>query len=96
MDDECFYNLPAPDVQLEDSLSDAPASYRDVYFENKALEHAVWELTERDRYVLFSRIMAERSFEDLGAELGLSYKGIAAVYARAIKKLKRQMEETVQ
>ena len=96
VDDECFYNLPAPDVQLEDLLSDAPDSYRDVYFENKALEHAVWELTERDRYVLFSRIMAERSFEDLGAELGLGYKGIAAVYARAIKKLKRQMEEAVQ
>ena len=53
----------------------------------------MWNLTERDRYVLFARALAERSFEELAAELGLSYKGIAAVYSRAIQKLKKEMED---
>ena len=66
---------------------------KNMYFENEKLERALRKLTERDRYVLFARAMAERSFEDLAAELGLSYKGIAAVYARAIKKLKKELED---
>lgn len=91
--EEYFYALSAPDLPLEDLVSENPASFKDVYFENEKLERALWKLTERDRYVLFSRAMAERSFEDLAAELGISYKGIAAVYSRAIKKLKKELEK---
>ncbi|MBQ5642612.1 MAG: sigma-70 family RNA polymerase sigma factor [Bacteroidaceae bacterium] len=90
---EYLYDLKAPEVPMEDLISDEPTSFQDMYFENEKLERALRKLTERDRYVLFARAMAERSFEDLAAELGLSYKGIAAVYARAIKKLKKELED---
>lgn len=90
---EYLNDLKAPEVPMEDLISDEPTSFQDMYFENEKLERALRKLTERDRYVLFARAMAERSFEDLAAELGLSYKGIAAVYARAIKKLKKELED---
>ena len=91
--EEYFYALSAPEAPLEELVHDEPTSFDDMYFENKKLERALWQLSERDRYVLFARALAERSFEELAAELGLSYKGIAAVYSRAIQKLKKEMED---
>lgn len=91
--EEVFYALRSTDAPLDELVCDEPTSFDDMYFENEKLERALWKLTERDRYVLFARALAERSFEELAAELGLSYKGIAAVYSRAIQKLKKEMED---
>ena len=91
--EEYFYALSVSDLPLENLVCEVPGSFKDVYFENEKLEHALRKLSERDRYVLFAKAMAERSFEELAAELGISYKGIAAAYSRAIKKLKKELEE---
>lgn len=91
--EECFFTMSGTDASLEDLICDNPTSFDDMYFENKELERALWTLTERDRYVLFAKAMADRSFEELAAELGISYKGITAAYARAIRKLKKEMED---
>ena len=89
---EYFFAKSSSDVLLEDLLCGEPTSFDDMYFENAKLERALWSLTERDRYVLFARVITKRSFEELAAELGISYKGVVAVYSRAIQKLKKQME----
>lgn len=60
-------------------------------FENAALGRALAQLKERDRYIFFARVLDEREFEDLAAELGMGYKGVAAAYYRAIEKIKREM-----
>ena len=91
--EEYFFTMSSTDAPLEDLVCDNPTSFDDMYFENEKLERALWKLTERDRYVLFAKAMAERSFEELAAELGISYKGITSAYARAIKKLKKEMED---
>ena len=90
---EYWGGIETQDAPLEDMLSNAPASFQDMLFENAKLEQALQKISERDRYVLFARILAERSFEELAAELGVGYKGIAAVYYRALQKLKKEMED---
>ncbi len=64
-----------------------------LQLENDALLYALKEISERERHVFLSRVLDAKSFEALAAELGLSYKGVAAVYYRAIAKIKKRMEE---
>lgn len=64
-----------------------------LQLENDSLLYALKEINERERHVFLSRILDEKSFEVLAAELGLSYKGVAAIYYRAIAKIKKKMEE---
>ena len=60
-------------------------------FENAALNRALSQLKERDRYIFFARVLDEKDFCELAAELGMGYKGVAAAYYRTIEKIKREM-----
>ena len=60
--------------------------------ENAALVFALEQLGEKELHVFLAHVLDEKSFEDLGNELGLSYKGAAAVYYRAIRKIKNKMK----
>ena len=60
--------------------------------QNEKLFWSLSHLTERERYVFFNRALDERSLDELAAELGLSYKGVAAIYYRAIQKIKKKMK----
>ena len=59
--------------------------------QNEKLYRSLSELSERERYVFFNRALDEMSLDELALELGLSYKGVAAIYYRAIQKIKRKM-----
>lgn len=50
-----------------------------MQLENNALLCALKEISRRERYVFFSRVLDEKSFEVLAKDLGLSYKGVAAI-----------------
>lgn len=56
--------------------------------DSEALAFALNQLEERERYVLIARVLQERSFEDIADELGLQYKGVAAIYYRTTAKLR--------
>ena len=60
--------------------------------QNEKLFQSLSELSERERYVFFNRALDEKSFDELGWELGLSYKGVAAIYYRTIQKVKKKMK----
>ena len=60
--------------------------------ESSALLYALKQLDERERYVFLARVLDKRPFDVIGVQLGLSYKGTAAVYYRAIRKLKKSIE----
>lgn len=87
-----FRDAALSDIPLDERLYGKPHSFSDIPFENERLEEALRKLSDRDRYVLFARAISERSFEELAAQTGLSYKGVAALYYRAIKKLKKELE----
>lgn len=60
--------------------------------ESGALLYALKQLDERERYVFLAHVLDKRPFDVIGVQLGLSYKGAAAVYYRAIRKLKKSIE----
>lgn len=60
--------------------------------QNEKLYASLGQLSERERYVFFNRALDERSLDELASELGLSYKGVAAIYYRAIQKIKKKMK----
>ena len=60
--------------------------------QNEKLFLSLSRLTERERYVFFTRALDERCLDELAAELGLSYKGVAAIYYRTIQKIRRNMK----
>lgn len=61
--------------------------------ESDALDQALVKLSERERYVLLSRVLEEKSFEEIGKKLGLKYKGVTAMYSRSLAKLRKMLEE---
>ena len=65
----------------------------DSSVEYGALMQALSRLTARERYILFERILNERSYEDLAAPLGLRYSGVSAAYRRIIQKLRQELGE---
>lgn len=90
---EHFFGADVQNSALGDTAALHIKSFEDVYFENEGLEQALQKLSERDRYVLFAKVVAGHSFDELAAELGIGYKGVAAVYYRAIRKLKKELED---
>ena len=47
--------------------------------ESGALLYALKQLDERERYVFLAHVLDKRPFDVIGVQLGLSYKGAAAV-----------------
>ena len=62
-----------------------------VTIQNEKLCQILFELSERERYVFFNRVLGEKSFTELATELGLTYKGVAAVYYRTIQRIRKMM-----
>ncbi len=71
-------------------LSELPLS---MQLEDSALIHALKEVNDRERHIFFARVLDERSFESLAEEMGLGYKGVAAIYYRTIQKIKKKIKE---
>jgi len=62
-----------------------------MQLENAALKLALEQMKERERYIFLTKVLDARSFEEMATELGMGYKGVAAVYYRAIEKIKKEM-----
>ena len=76
-------------LDLEEASQGIPLYMR---LQNEKLFLSLSRLTERERYVFFTRALDERSLDELASELGLSYKGVAAIYYRTIQKIKKSMK----
>ena len=57
--------------------------------ERDELQSALRVITARERYVFLSRVLDEKDFAIIANELGIGYKGAAAIYYRTIEKLKK-------
>lgn len=86
-------------VDFQDYLPWAPTEQSDpdalitlLQFENELLERALGRLSARDRYILLAQVLEDQSFKVLAAKLGIGYKGVAAAYYRAIRKIRKEME----
>lgn len=61
----------------------------EVIDERDELQSALRAITARERYVFLSRVLEDKSFAIIANELGIGYKGVAAIYYRTIEKLKK-------
>lgn len=61
--------------------------------ETDELLTALKAIKDRERYVFLARVLDEKGFDEIAAELGMSYKGVAAIYYRTIAKLRKKLEE---
>ncbi|MBO4915257.1 MAG: sigma-70 family RNA polymerase sigma factor [Oscillospiraceae bacterium] len=59
---------------------------------NLAFEGAFVRLKGREQRILMDRGYYGRKYEDIGAELGMKYKAVAAIYRRALMKIKAETE----
>ena len=83
------------DLEYEklDWISDDDDDFVSQLCDSDALFIALKQLDDRERHVLFARALQERSFEDIADELGLKYKGVAAIYYRTTTKLRDMLGE---
>ena len=61
--------------------------------ETDELLTALKAIKDRERHVFLARVLDEKGFDEIAAELGMSYKGVAAIYYRTIAKLRKKLEE---
>lgn len=65
-----------------------------LQMKNEALYDALMKLTERERYVFLSFVLEEKNYEQMAEELGIGYKGVAALYYRTLRKLRDGFRRT--
>ena len=57
--------------------------------EYEGLQQALQEIKEQERYILLARVIDEKGFSQIADEVGLSYKGTAAIFYRTLEKLRK-------
>ncbi|MCM1296620.1 MAG: sigma-70 family RNA polymerase sigma factor [Muribaculaceae bacterium] len=62
-----------------------------MQLENNNLLFALKSLDERERNIFLSRVLNDKSFDMLAEKYGISYKAVAAVYYRALRKIRMRM-----
>ena len=78
-----------PEFQCNPDMLDAfPLMAR---LDNTRLQQALQRQKERDLYIFFAKILGERSFVEIAADLGLDYKAVTAAYYRMINRLKKEL-----
>ncbi|MBQ8409757.1 MAG: sigma-70 family RNA polymerase sigma factor, partial [Clostridia bacterium] len=51
--------------------------------------YALKQLDERERYVLFARVLEDKSFAEIADKLGVKYKCATMIYYRTTEKLRK-------
>ena len=73
-------------IDLDDSIqANAPST---LPFELIAVYQILGQVSKRDQYIFLARVLDQRGFDELAAELGMSYKSVSTAYYRVIQKLR--------
>lgn len=83
--------VPLEDYEFELSSPDDPLLIAVNSFKAELLRQLLKEIKGRERYILLAHIFEEKGFEELGNELGMSYKAVASAYYRVLIKLRRML-----
>jgi len=102
MKDHLRYLTKASPERLYDWITDAAYLYlkieTDNSFEEKiengfTLDKAMINLSEREKAIIFSRFKDDKTFKDIGDQIGLSESQITRIYKSTLKKLKKVLTE---
>lgn len=85
--------LPHIEIPLEDMdyfmVGDDDFVFRLAEYDG--LQQALQEIKELERYILLARVIDEKGFSQIADEVGLSYKGTAAIFYRTLEKLRKML-----
>lgn len=102
MKDHLRYLTKASPERLYDWITDAAYLYLQVETDNSfeekiengvTLDKAMTELSEREKAIIFSRFKDDKTFKDIGDQIGLSESQITRIYKSTIKKLRKVLSE---
>lgn len=85
-------------LDLSDSVGEHTWDYSVVedgiyrHMMNMVFESAFRKLKDKEQKIVMERAFYGRKYQDIGMELGMNYKAVAAVYRRALIKIKKEME----
>lgn len=57
--------------------------------EYEEIQQALQKIKEQERLILLARVIEEKSFSQIAAELGMSYKCTTAIFYRTLEKLRK-------
>lgn len=90
---EALQAEPWPEIEVDYSEEFEKSFPLWMQMENDGLLAAMRELTAREQSIFLDRVLAEMRFSALASKFGLTCAGAASVYYRAIRKLRKKMEE---
>ena len=64
----------------------------EAFLESEAILQAIKDIREKERYVFLARVLEDKKLREIAEELGMSEKGVAAIYYRTVKKLRDMLE----
>jgi len=98
MKDQIRFITKASPTRLYDWVTDAAYLYLSVEHDNSfegkiessvTLNRAMEELSKREKYVIFSRFKHDKTFKNIGDDIGISESQTTRIYKQTIKKLKK-------
>jgi RNA polymerase sigma factor, sigma-70 family len=84
--------LYGDDTELIDSIEDH-SIVNPYQIENDELIQALSVLTPREQQIVLRRAILEESFLDIADYVGMKYVTVKAIYYRALKKLRKELEK---
>ena len=94
-----LYNRQNQELSYEEhaELFDKMQRREDKYFSdesgNDQLKYALDRLKERERMIVFRRVLANESFIKIATDMGIAHVTVKAIYRRALEKIRKEMSE---
>ncbi len=80
-----------PQMELEAFLADE-TDFMQELADYETIQHALRSIKEKERRIILARIVEEKGFDEIAAELNMSYKAVTSLYYRVLKRLKIYMD----
>lgn len=80
-----YYNEISLDEYI---IADKTDDFIQTIIDLDVVKIALKTLNERERKIVLAHILEDKNFADIGLEFGLTYKGTATVFYRAMTKLR--------
>ena len=78
-------------TKLEPYVFD-PRDNIQAVLEMEAIRQALGEIQEKERQIILSRVVEDKSISEIAAEMGISYRAVTSLYYRGMKKLRNILD----
>lgn len=66
--------------------------YTQNFVDLEVMHQALRAIKEKERHIVLSRVVEEKSFDEIADKLGMTYKAVTSLYYRVMKKLREYMK----